>query len=430
MALTRWHWGGTRGQDGVAPPLGQGGSRARWPQVRQAGPRQRDGHAGGVAVPLGTSGGEAEEIPKGPRRQRGGCQEGVKGSADRHRGSLPGWRRHCGDTPPPSAPSATRWEKQSGRGLSAEGNPLSGHPAPDLSIPPPRRSGASVGPMANTYPPRQPAEEDGARGAMPGGCGERPRAGKALLSAAPPQDCNLITEQLQTNYMMVTPKPRSGNGTAGCQIVHACTGAHTHAHSPHKTSGALWSGDRTRQREAPSPREVPGFNPHCAGSAPQFPQLWLGIPFKIPIVLALCLSFPNCGWASRSQPLPCLSLPTHSCPRGVGTPRTPKASTAAPRQGASPSHQPHPAALPGLKPAAGCCHRGPTELGVGVRATALPTSILTGAGAAPRARSQQGQGYGGTQTGATLPPQGWGSPTLGRPKPLREHVPRTVPNNR
>lgn len=139
-------------------------------------------------------------------------------------------------------------------------------------------------------------------------------------------------------------------------------------------------------------------------------------PALIPIVLALRLSFPNCGWASRSQPLPCLSLPTRSRPRGIGTPST--ASTAAPpRQGASPSHQPHPAALPGLKPAAGCCHCGPTELGVGVRATALPTSILTGAGAAPRARSQHGQGYGGTQTGATLPPQGRGSPTLGCPKP-------------
>lgn len=164
--------------------------------------------------------------------------------------------------------------------------------------------------MAGTHPPT-PAEEDGARAAMPGGFGERPGVGETLLSTAPPQDCYLITEQLQTNYMMVTPKPRSGNGTAGCQIVHACTSAHTRTHTPHETLGALWSGDRTRQREEPGPREVTGSNPHCAGSVPQFPHLGLGIPLPaaalpLPrgIDTAPCRATPALPSAAEPPPAP------------------------------------------------------------------------------------------------------------------------------
>lgn len=80
---------------------------------------------------------------------------------------------------------------------------------------------------------------------------------------------------------MVTPKPGSGNGTAGCQVVHACTGAHTP--TPHGTSAALWSRDRTRQGTWPERERSPA---------------------QIPIVLALCLSLPTCGWAIPAQPLP------------------------------------------------------------------------------------------------------------------------------
>lgn len=85
----------------------------------------------GVAVPAGTSGGKAEEFPKGPWRQRGGCQEGMKGSADGSRGSLPGWHGHCGDTPPPSAPSA--WRSKVGGGGQAQRTPLHPDILPQIS---------------------------------------------------------------------------------------------------------------------------------------------------------------------------------------------------------------------------------------------------------------------------------------------------------
>lgn len=157
--------GGMWGQDGVALPQGNAGAG-------------HGGHksdpASGVAVPAGTSGGEAEEIPKGPWRQRGGCQEGVQGGADRHRGSLPGWHRHCGDTPPPSAPSATRWKEQSGREGKHGGDPLLRGILPQISL----LGGVEpvLTPRAGIPPPwhpptRHPSKEDGAWGAMPGGGG-------------------------------------------------------------------------------------------------------------------------------------------------------------------------------------------------------------------------------------------------------------------
>jgi len=92
-----------------------------------------------------------------------------------------------------------------------------------------------------------------------GAAGSGPGRGKALLSAAPPQDCYLITEQLQTNYMLVTPKPGSGNGSAGCQAVHACTGAHPHTtRPPPKPRERRWDASRGRHlaRET-SPAPIP-----------------------------------------------------------------------------------------------------------------------------------------------------------------------------
>lgn len=233
--------------------------------------------------------------------------------------------------------------------------------------------------------PRQaptPAEEDGARAAMPGGCGERPGVGETLLSTAPPQDCYLITEQLQTNYMMVTPKPRSGNGTAGCQIVHACTGAHTRTHTPHETLGALWSGDRTRQREEPGPREVTGSNPHRAGSVPQFPHLGLGIPLP-----AAALPLPR-----GIDTAPCRATPAQPSATEP-TPCTPKAPTVAlPQQGAPPippalSHSP-PLASSGMLPPS----PGPMGLGFGGPCCSAAREHPPGSQNSPESRLPAGPG--------------------------------------
>lgn len=115
--------------------------------------------------------------------------------------------------------------------------------------------------------------------------------------------------------------------------------------------------------------------------------------------------------------------PVMGCPSPAlccSPPCTPKAPTVAlPRRAASPSHQPHSAALPWPQAGSGMLlpSPGPMGLGVGVHAAPLPTSILLGARAAPRAHSQQDQGYGGTRTRATLPPPGPGSPALSSPKP-------------
>lgn len=107
--------------------------------------------------------------------------------------------------------------------------------------------------------------------------------------------------------MMVTPKPPIRKWD--CWVpdparVHR--GRHTR--SPHETSGAPWGGDGTRQREASGPREVPGSNPHDAGSVPQFPHLGLGILLPaaaLPQKHRLQLSVAS----MRSSPIP----PAPSC---------------------------------------------------------------------------------------------------------------------
>lgn len=124
--LTWQHWGGgCRARVGWLFPWGNAGAGHGGHRSGKWDPTS------GVAVPAGTSGGKAEEFPKGPWRQRGGCQEGMKGSADGSRGSLPGWHGHCGDTPPPSAPSA--WRSKVGGGGQAQRTPLHPDILPQIS---------------------------------------------------------------------------------------------------------------------------------------------------------------------------------------------------------------------------------------------------------------------------------------------------------
>lgn len=79
-------------------------------------------------------------------------------------------------------------------------------------------------------------------------------------------------------------------------------------------------------------------------------------PAQIPALLAPCLSFPTRDWASRSQPLPCSSPGPLAQP-----PLHPKKH----RQQLCPAEEhPHPTSP------------SPLELGTGVCAALLPTSIF------------------------------------------------------
>lgn len=185
--------------------------------------------------------------------------------------------------------------------------------------------------------------------------------------------------------------------------VHGRT--HTHAHTPRNLRSSLERRQDTSEGGTRPERGHRLKSPPCWLCASVSP---LGAGHPAP---SRCPASPQ---RHRYSPVPGYPSPA-LCRRAP--PCTPKAPTVAPpRQGAPPSHQPYPTALPW--PQAGCCHRVPVpwDWDLGVRAAPLPTSILLGARTALRAGSQQGQGYGGTRTEATLPPQGWHSPALSHAK--------------
>lgn len=243
--LTQQHHGGSgmgRGQlcpQQCQPPAVGSGTAGRPPAGWRRCQRGR-ARAGG------------RKSPKGPRRQRRRCQEGVKGSAGRCQGSVPAWCQRFRDArtqPAPSTPSQCPW--LGGAGQEWDEESFFQHILPQISPSRPRDEG---------HPPLGTLRRRRRRS----GFGVQPRLGKPFVSAAPPQDCT----SLQSNYRIIIPRERPNpDQEMGLLGARSCTRAHP---EPRKR----WEHRQDAAERCWASEGAPGLNP---------------------TTLAPCLSFPTCA---------------------------------------------------------------------------------------------------------------------------------------